>query len=73
VSGDDIDLDGVAFDCCMCSQECSVSIGEDNDGLPEVQPGYCCTSCGKPVCDSCWKKCPEDDAGDKVCEECARG
>jgi hypothetical protein len=61
-------------ECCVCKQDTAEidenEVDEDNNlvGVPLFQ----CSSCDAPICSDCWKKCPEDDAGDKVCEECAR-
>lgn len=60
-------------ECCVCKQDnADVIDWEDieSGGVPVCE--HQCSSCGAPICSDCWKKCPEDDAGDKVCEECAR-
>jgi len=53
-------------ECCVCKQD---NVAWTSDGWNFENE---CADCGSPICDECFRKCPEDDAGDKVCEECAR-
>lgn len=68
----DADFEGGHFvNCVICGQENVEFWVEDPDAIAAEFENEC-SNCGEPICSDCWKKCPEDNAGDKVCEECAR-